>query len=131
MVLHKVLIEFPVTTLSEARGGHIIPAVLMPVTGIKVRSSSQAVKLSDQDVRFALLNQGQDGSYPLTPHIPAHPRLVIKGQGSFSGAIKRSRSKNGRDQILIPVADVSIQQVYNICDHPLLKQLATILQVLN
>ena len=41
-----------------------------------------------------------------------HPRLAINGQGSFSGAIKRSRSKNGPDQILIPVTGVSTAGIY-------------------
>ena len=47
------------------------------------------------------------GALRLHPHT-AHPRLTIKGyQGSFDGAIKRSRSKNRASKILIPVAGVS------------------------
>jgi hypothetical protein len=52
------------------------------------------------------------GLVPRLHLYPAHPRLAIKGQGSFSGTIKRSRSKNGPDQILIPVAGVSTAGIY-------------------
>ena len=47
----------------DSRGGHIcIPTVLTPMTGIKVRSSDQAVKLEmikQSRCLFMLLNQGQ------------------------------------------------------------------------
>jgi hypothetical protein len=91
-----------------------IPAVLTPGTGIKVRSGGQAVK-SEMIKRsrrpFALIISR---SSPLTPPTPRPLQLAIKGQDSFSSAIKRSRSKNGRDQILIPVAGVSTVGIYVI-----------------
>ena len=58
----------------------------------------------DQDVRLIKVKMGP--ILRLHPR-PTHHQLAIKDQGPFSGAIKRSRSKNGPDQILIPVVGVS------------------------
>jgi hypothetical protein len=66
-----------------------IPAVLTPATGIKVRSSGQAVKLemikrsSDQDVHLRWPNQGQDGYCPSTPSIPRPPPVGKQGSRLF------------------------------------------------
>ena len=63
-----------------------ILAVLIPATGIKVRSSSQAVKLEmiKRSRRpFVLLNQGQDGSCPLTPPTPHPPPVGNQGSRLF------------------------------------------------
>ena len=63
-----------------------IPAVLTPATGIKVRTSGQAIKLEmikRSRCLFALLNQGQDGSYPLTPPTPCSPPVGNQGSRLF------------------------------------------------
>ena len=49
----------------------------------------------------------------LTPPTPRPPRLAIKGQGSLVvRVIEQSRSKNGPNQILIPVVGVSTADIY-------------------
>ena len=73
----------------------------------KIRDD-QAIKMS---VCAAQLEVKMGPVLWLHPH-PAHLQLAIKGQGSISGAIKQSRSKNGPDQILIPVAGVSTAGIY-------------------
>ena len=85
---------------------NILPAVLTPMTEIKQSSckigDDQAIKMSICAVQMKV-KMG-----PVLWLHPSHtPRLAIKGQGSFSGAIKQSRPKNGPDQTLIPVTGVS------------------------
>ena len=98
-----------------------LSAVLMLATGIKVRSRGQAIKLEmiKRSRRpFTLL---KSRSRRLLSFDSTHTSLTpIGNQGSklFSGAIKRLRSKNGPDEILIPVVGVSTPGL--LCDHPLI-----------
>ena len=93
------------------RGGHIYTCC----TDTRDRDQSEIKRSSckigdDQAIKMSIctaqIKVKMGPVLRLHPH-PTHPRLAIKDQGSFSGAIKRSRSKNGPDQILIPVAGVS------------------------
>ena len=89
-----------------------IPAVLTPTTRIKARSSGQAIKLKMIKRSRCLFCTAQSRSRWVLSFDSTHTQLTIKGQGSFSGAIKWSRSKNGPDQILIPDAGVSTAGIY-------------------
>ena len=100
----------------ESRGGHMYTSC----TDTRDRDQSEIKRSSskigdDQAIKtsaHATRSRSRGGFVLGLRPYPTHPRLAIKGQGSFNPTIKRSTSKNRPDQVLIPVTGVSTAGMY-------------------